>query len=391
MSETLSGIPAPVSGTIGALGDIVGVSQGGVLGVGGSTHKLTLGQILAASGALYAGDPAYGVVADGVTDDTNAWIAVLAAAATAGRYVVAPIGVSLFTTMNIPSNVGIIGRSTESYSGSSGSETLGSVLKATSGTLSGITMAAFSQLMHLQVSGNSSQPCIDASAGNALIFDVDMFGGSDGIRFNTLGAKSEVVLCRIHECTRGISNPVNVRVLGTTIASCGNGITMGNGCNFNKIVGNTIEKSTTNNILIDGTGGVATGTLISGNAIEAAGAANILLRAASYINVSSNLLGRAGRGQVGSPGASTDTTIYLQTCLGCNISGNTSWVGKDDGGTGYSGPFWAVYDDGSNTNCIIGLNVLPYHNNAGSSTSGPINSTSTFNLAASLNQAFWSA
>ena len=89
MSETLSQLPAPISRP--AMGDIVPVTMGYQGPSSGTTFAVPIGRLLSAANLIHAQDPAYGVVANGTTDDTTAWELALNAAFNLGAWVVAPV------------------------------------------------------------------------------------------------------------------------------------------------------------------------------------------------------------------------------------------------------------------------------------------------------------
>lgn len=382
MSETVTQLPAAVRGF---LSDVLPATQGSAgagLGPSGVTRGVSLAQALSANGMLYAGSPTYGVKADNTTNDTSAWAVVMAAAVSLGGIVavVAPYGISIATIV-VPANVVLLSLQRGA-----------SQIASPSAVTPAITLSVGSQLLGLKVVGNAAQPCVQASTTAIVARDLELSGGSSGINFSSLGAGSDVIDCRIHDCGIGIASPSEVGILNTRVTRSGTiGISIITGCNKNRIVGGRIEFSGTSNIAIDGTGGVAPfGNVVSGTSLDAAGGNNLLVRSTRSCTISGIDLGRAGRSQAGTPGSIGDANFYIQSSVGVVFAGNSSWTGRDDGGSGYNGPFYAVYDDGSNQNCIIMGNVLPFHNNSGSPTVGPINSTATFNLAAALNQTFWS-
>lgn len=390
MSETISNLPTTAARLV--LGDGVPVTSGYRGPSTGITFVFTCGDVLSANGLIYAGDPQYGVKADGITDDTNAWGNALGAAFSLGTWVVAPIGsVSLVSAINVPSGVGIIGRSTQSYSASLGPETIGSVIKCTSATAPGITLNAFSQLQSIQVQGSGSQPCIQTAAGFYDIVDVTCFNGSSGISSALSGGASRISRCRIHDCaSTGILAGLDLTIDNTVITSSGDGIRLSNGCNAVRIIGGRIEKGTGYGVIADGTGGTIRDLVIDGVSFDANGKASVALKLVNAAAVHGCIFSRSGQSQGSTPGANDDCHVALTSCNAVSVSGNSSRTGLNDQGGGYNSPFYAIVDGAGNTNSLIAANALAFHNNASSSTSGPINVTTTFNLAASLNQSFWS-
>jgi len=400
MSETLSQLPA---GTTVALGDIAPLTQGSTGPGSGITRKLTIAKILSASRMVLASDPAFagGVQADGSTDDTASWNAALAFAQTAGAAVLAPLGVSRVSAFTVPSNVMILGRSVSprgasatgemTYTAGSGSTTLGSVIQASSGAGPIITLSAYAQLRDLQIVGTGAQPLVDASAGRCLLDNVTMSAGTTGIAFGASAAGGSVVdSCRIHHITgNAIDSPADTLIRGCLINSCTRGISLIANCTDNQIMNNRIEWCTLHSISLTS----VDRCLISGNFCDRSGGNAILLSGASHVIVSNNFAARSGRAQSGTPGNASDAHFNLTGCNAVILSDNASSVSGDDppAAIGYNSPFYGVYDGGSNTNCQITTNVLCYHNNAGSSTTGPINTTVTFNLASGLNVSLWEA
>lgn len=400
MSETLSQLPA---GTTVALSDIAPLTQGSTGPGSGTTRKLTIAKILSASRAVYASDPAYagGVQADGTTDDTSAWNAALAAAATTGSVVIAPLGISRVSAFTVPSNVMVIGRNTSprgasatgelTYSAGSGSATLGSIIQASSGAGPIITLGAYAQLRDLQIVGTNAQTLVDATAGRTWLTNLTLSTGTTGIAFGASAAGGSVVDgCRIHHITgNGIESPADTVIRGCLINACTRGISLIANCTDNQIVNNRIEWCTLHSISLTS----VDRCLISGNFCDRSGGNAILLSSASHVIVSNNFAARSGRAQSGTPGNASDAHFNLTSCNAVIVSDNASSVSGDDApaAIGYNSPFYGVYDGGSNTNCQITTNVLCYHNNASSPTTGPINTTATFNLASGLNVSLWEA
>ncbi len=362
----------------------------------GTTRGLTTAKLLGSNGLVYAGDPAFGVKANGSTDDTSAWTAALAYAASTGAAVLAPIGVSNVTSITIPQNVAIIGRNVEctSVASAQGSISLGSVIFGTSNSLPAIVMSPNSQIRSIQVDGNSGQDCIRLSGstfGSYHIYDADIFGGLNAINGNSTAASLLMSNCRIHECTNGIVNLIDGNIVGNIITSCTTtGMALGANCARVTITGNRI---TANGINLSFNGVASTtpvaNVVVSGNLIQDATGNNVYLNYCHNVVIGSNEIGCGGRGQSGSPGTANDANFQISNCTGVLINGNSTWVGNDI--TSYVGPYWSCWDGGGNVNCQISCNILPYHNNASSSTSGPINVTTTFNLASSLNITYWTA
>lgn len=396
MSETISNMPVAGSAF---LSDIVPVTQGSSGPSTGVSRTITVAKLLNSPGVVYAADAEWsgGVKADGVSDDTAAWAAALGFASVKGAWVIAPLGVSIVSSITIPSNVGIVGRSVESYTGA-GSMILGSVISCSSAVTPGISMGSFSQLYNIQVDGNLAQPCVRVSSGVVQLSDVDCFGGAVGIDFNTLGSHSLAYNCRIHECVIGISNPINTQIAGCLISNCSNhGIALANGCNNNVISGCRVEYSTNDNLHIDGTGGSCNYNTVTGNHFDSAGRNNISMRRVANSAVSGNVLGRAARSVSGGLiGTSIDANFLLANASGITITGNSMWVGLSDGATGYMGPYYALWDDSSNGTSTVPLNIfsaniLQAHNNVSIAPSPvlPINVNTTFNNLISNNVVMW--
>jgi hypothetical protein len=301
--------------------------------------------------------------------------------------------VSIVSSITIPSNVGIIGRSVESFNNASnlGSPTLGSVIKGTGVTGPTITMNSFSQLYNIQVNGNNTVDAINVAAGYATIQDASIFGGLNGINGGAanLGLNNNISNCTIHEnAACGITQVIQSRIENCNINNnVTAGIFNGNNNNQNIIVGNRFSFNGTYAIQMFATSGCY-GHTICGNVIDASGNNNIQLTGVHTSTVSGNVLARAGRSQLGTPGSANDASIYLANCVGVIVSANTSWVGNN-GSSGYVGPFYGVFDGSGNTNCAISSNIFAYNNNSTASTVGPINVTTTFNLASSLNVSYW--
>jgi hypothetical protein len=391
MSETISNLPQTATRT--SQTDIIPVT----IGYGGPGTGITYGKpvadILSASGLIYAADPVFGggVKADGVSDDTTPWTIVLQAAANVGAWVVAPPGVSLVSALTIPDGAAIIGRNVGSYSSTVGFPNLGTVIKGSSASSPTISLGQFCQLHNVQVVGTSAQPCVQATEGYIDLFDCTMLNGSVGVDFLSVGGPSTLMGLRIHDCpTAGIRGAHHVGIGGCSITSCGSGITMTNGCNGVRLSLCRIEFCTNYGITADGTGGVLRDLVINGCSIDASGKANIMLRAVSNSSVAGNSLTRGGQNQAGSPGAADDCNIYMQNCIGVVVTGNSSRTGPNNAGGGYNSPYWAIFDGNGNTNSQIAANIWAFHNNSTGSTGGPINSTSTFNLASTLNVTYWS-
>jgi len=381
LSETISQLPT--TGGAPFLGDAVPITHGWAGASTGNTFAYTVAKLLSAGGYIYAGDPAYGVRADGATDDTSAWTSAFNAAFNASACVIAPLGVSLVSSLEVPSGVSIMGQAPGSTTGS-GFLTGGSVISASSGTAPGVTLDAWSALRGVTIDGSGSQPCVYSSAGYNRLEDCTLFGGSSGVLFAGADGGSSIELCRIHDCgTAGILNAHQVTVESSYITNCGSGVVMTSSNNSLRMSNTRIEQSTNYGITADGPSGILLATTV----IDNSGKNAIKFHAVSGSTITGCSFNRSGQGQVGSPGVTDDSHLYLQACDGVIITGNTSRTGSS---TGYIGPFWAVYDGGSNVHSLIGFNGLTYHNNAGSQTSGPINIGSTFNLASAQNQTWWS-
>lgn len=403
MSETISQLPI---GLTSNLSDIIPLTQGSSGSGTGTTRKITVAKVLSASEVVYAGDPAFagGVLANGTSDDTTAWNAAFATAATTGAVVFGPIGVSKVSSFIIPSNVILIGRNVESRGGSAtgelayasgpGSTILGTVILANS-SATPIIMSAYSQLRDITVIGTSVQTVVNATAGRATLENVNISAGSSGINFNTtLAGGSSVINCRIHGINgNGIDSPVNCIISGNIINNSINGISLLSGCNGNLIVGNRIEWCSGNGITLNGSPSFADRNAITGNWIDRPGGNGIFMNFAAHTTVTGNSINRAGRNQQVTPGNLSDASFNLTNCTGITIHGNSTAVWGDDSPNpiGYNSPFYAIFDGGGNLNCVIGMNILAYHNNANNSTTGPINTTTTFNLAAGQNPSFWEA
>lgn len=393
MSETISQLPP---GSVGFLSDVIPLTQQSTGPGTGTSRKLSSAKVLGSNGLIYAGDPAFGVIANGSADDTNAWVAALAVAAITGAWVVAPTGVSLVTSFTLPSNVGIIGQSNVecvSVANAQGSPILGSVISSSSPSLPTILMAANSRLQDIQIDGNPGQDAVRFNGGafaSYQVDNVDIFGALNGINGNNIAGASVISRCRIHECTNGLANLVDACVVNNTITNnLTAGINLGVGAARVMITGNRISANGINLNFVGNSTTPVANVVATGNMIHDANGNNILTSFCHNVTISGNSVGCAGRTQGTTPGGAQDANYQIGSCVGVVISGNSSWVSNDI--TGYIGPFWAVFDAGGNTNCLISSNILPYHNNAASSTSGPINITTTFNLASALNVPFWTA
>jgi len=395
MSETISQIPA---GSTGFMSDLIPLTQGAAGPGTGTTRTLTTAKVLATSGTIYAGDPSWvgGVKADGISDDTAAWNAAIATASLTGAWVVAPIGVSLVTGLTVPSNVGIMGRSVESYSGT-GSTTLGSIIKSVSSSVPAITMAPFSQLMSLQISGISAQPCVRATGGAVNLTDVTCFGGSIGVDCATAGGQSMISSSRIYQCGIGIANCVATQISDCLISfSSNHGILLSTGCVNNIISGCRIESSANDNIHIETSASDIGGNVITTNSIDSSGKNNISLRNARNTTITGNSIGRGGASSSGIIiGTSVDANIFLSGCAGVAIVGNTTWVGRQNVNS-YTSPYYAIWDDGLNGSGaspvnIFSGNILQCHNNSAILPSPPlaINTTATFSSLVPYNVISW--
>jgi hypothetical protein len=390
MSETVSQLPTTAG--VPALSDVLPITRGYTGTLTGTTYADTVAKALSSNHLIYASDPRYGVVADGATDDTTAWGAALTAAFNLGTWVVAPIGsVSVVSALTIPTGVGILGRSTTSWT-ALGPATLGSVIKCTSASTPGITLNAFSQLQDIQVQGNASQPCVSVSAGYAELVNVTAFGGSVGISGTLTAGSNRIYRCRVHDCaTAGILAGLGLSITDPLITACGNGIQVPFGAHGVSVRGGRITKCIGYGLSADGTTGTLQDLIVSGVEFDANNKASVMLRDIISSTVSGgNVFARSGQGQASTVGSPDDAHIYLQNCTGVVVVGNASRTGLNDSGGGYNSPFYAIYDGSGNTSSIIGQNALAYHNNAIAPTSGPINITSTFNLASGLNQSYWS-
>jgi len=392
MSETISNLPQTATRTEET--DIIPVTIG-YSGPGtGITYGKPVADILSASGLIYAADPTFGggVKADGVSDDTTPWTIVLQAAANTGAWVVAPPGVSLVSALSLPDGAAIIGRNTGSYSSTVGFPNLGTVIQGSSASSPTISLGQFCQLHNIQVVGTSAQPCVQATKGYVDLFDCTMLNGSVGLDFLNVGGPSTLLGLRIHDCpTAGIRGAQHTSIGGATINNCGTGILLTQGCQKVRISLTRIEYCTNYGISADGTGGILRDLMISGgNSFDACGKASVQLRNVTNSALTGNSFTRGGQNQSGSPGGSDDCNVYLQNCNGVIVTGNTSRTGLNDSGAGYNSPYWAIFDAGGNTNCQIAANIWAFHNNSTGPTGGPINSTSTFNLASTLNVTFWS-
>lgn len=394
MSLTISQLPV---GVVGRLSDIIPLTQGSSAPGAGATRGVTTAKILGSNGLVFAGDPAFGVKADGSTDDTSSWTAALGYASATGACVIPPLGVSLVSSITVPPNVAIIGRNVESYNVANGygSGTLGSVISGTSATLPAVIMSLNSQIYNMKIDGNPAQSCIklasSANPGTIQLYDVDVFGGLIGIDCAGVPAYGIVNNCRIHECGTGLANGTDLSITNNIITNCTTaGITLLGSNKRVLITGNRIDTCGIN-INLSGTSSASfvNNVTITGNLLQDSSGNNILLNFCHNVTVTGNEIGCAGRGQSGTPGNASDANFQIANSSACVINGNSTWVGTDN--NAYIGPYYAVYDGGGNTNCLISSNILPYHNNASSSTSGPINITTTFNLASALNVTYWTA
>lgn len=377
MGVTISNLSAS---TAPSLADLLPVTQ--TVGLGNITHKMSLAQLLSVSGVIYAADPLYGVRADGSTDDTAAWNSAFNAAVSRSMPVIAPLGVSMVSAIQVPSNVMLLGHNTGPLS-----PTQGSVIKALSNaTAPTVGMQANSRMQDIQIQGNGTTSAVQFIGDNVTIAQTSIANSAIGLDFGLRGLNSLIAYCSVTGCTIGVSNAAQSRFIVNSITKCNTNVSLNNKSNNNQFSNNYFGYSTTYNVQVV----QSTKNGFTGNLFDAAGSNHISLVQADYTNIVANRLGRAGRNQGSVAGTSGDASFYLQNNKAVNISSNTTWVGQDDGGIGYVGPFWAVYDAGSNTNCIISNNILAYANNSTVSGSGPINSTSTFNLAAGFNQSFWS-
>lgn len=393
MSETISQMP---TGAVGFLSDLIPLTQGATVPGTGNSRRMTTAKVLGSNGLVYAADPAYGVKADGASDDTSAWAAALNYASATGALVVAPMGRTIVSNVTIPQNTGIIGRNVQSYNiaGGIGSASLGSVFVGNTNSQPTITMAANTQLIGVTVDGDPAQDCIRINTGGAYgsitIVDVDIFGGLNGINGNTVPVDTLITQCRIHECANGIINCMDARVALNMIASCTtSGISLGMNCGDVLITENRIYACGQGIVLAGNTTASVTDVVITGNKIRDSSGNNISMSFCRNVTVTGNGLRGAGRSQTSTPGSSADASFQLANCIGCVVTGNQTSVGNEL--TNYVGPFWAIWDGGGNVNCVISSNILAYHNNASGAVSGPINVTSTFNLASALNAAYWSA
>jgi hypothetical protein len=405
MSQTISQLPA---GTSGTMGDIIPITQGSIGPGTGTTRKLSTAQVLSSSQLYYVSNPAFagGALANGVQDDTAAWTAAFSAAQATGGIVVAPIGVSLVSGIAIPANVMVIGYNAESYGASAageqtytagnGSVTLGSVIQSTSGASIIVTMAAYSQIRDIQIVGTGSQTIISATAGRVEIQNVDLSNGSVGVALANNNAGSIVRDSRIHHMSgAGITNPSGCNIYNNTFNSCLSAVTFSAGSNNNMVGENKVAFCSSSSFSLVGTSTTLApmfNTFVA-NVCDRSGNNAFALTFAQYAVITGNGCWRSGRANSGTPnGQPGDAHFNLTNCTGVLIASNTTSVWGDDSplAIGYNSPYYAVFDGAGNINCQIVGNILTWHANSSSSAGSAINVTTTFNLASSLNVAFWS-
>lgn len=352
-------------------------------------------QFLSYSGMLYAGDARWagGVKADGTTNDTAAMNAAIAAAAATGLRLILPVGQILVTSGGLvfPNSCAIEGQcNVQTYTQTAllTVQPYGTyIIAKDSGTNPIMTPAYGSTIRNLQVfSVNQTMTGINMTGGNILLDNVSVLNCKAGLDFDISGNSCRVHNCRFSNNITGILNPLDSHFINTVINANTTGVYFSSGCNFCMFAANRIEFNG-NNVVMAGTpNGAGTNTFV-GNTFDRSGGPALSLTDAENCTFSGNIFLRSGA-NASTPGNSTDCHIYMANCIQTVISSNTSNIGAEDDGSGYLSPYWAIYDGGGNTQCILSANSLGYHNNSSTQTAGPINTTATFNLATNGNLTF---
>ena len=348
---------------------------------------ITVAAAGAGSPPIYLLATGYGVVGDGSTNSTSALNAALADAATVGATVILPLGTILLTpgAVTVSRNVTLIGTNgSQIYLGAASKGTIiRPAATATTGAL--IAMTDESAIGHMSFVGTTAQ--VGVKPGQMCNLEhLNITGCGVGIDFNYGGNGTQVAHCRIHENGIGIQAPVDSHFNDVIVnANTNMGFWIPSGCNLNMVTNCRVEWNNAENIHLDS----CTNNVFSNCTIDRAGRAGIRCGGVTTTSFTGMNIGRCGRDQGGSVGNADDCAIRLTNCRGVVFSGCPTWVYGNDGGGGYVSPFYAVYDGGGNTNCLIRNNILVWHANSATATGGPINTTATFGNLATENAVYW--
>jgi hypothetical protein len=322
---------------------------------------------------IWAAD--FGVTANGSTNDTTAWGNAFTAATGSGKYIVmAPAGVSIISSITIPTGVTLVGAApTNSYLGGTVTTLLGSVLKKTSGTSAAITMSATSVasdnrgggLANIALIGDGTHDGVLCAAAIPFIFDRCIFTSCNSA-INGQYATIFVANCTFSYNSLGIWNVTDSRITHSGFNGNTNGIQLDSGANDNIISHCKIEFNSGNGIQVDTT----EDNVISANIVDSNGASNIRWTNNRNGVINGNIM-RNFADQVTMSG----NHLYLSGNTETAVSGNST---KFDATTGTT-PVNAV-GGGANTSIIMIGNSWRGHSGSTAINASVTGLTTTGNL-----------
>lgn len=323
----------------------------------------------------------YGVKADGTTDDTSAWGTAFSTVSN-GSLVIAPVGISIVSSITTPPGVTLMGTNARPYTGAT---TNGSVIKstATAGSTPVISMSAYSTLVGLTVIGpgtdgygnGTTRACVQWASNSCAMQDVTLTNGWNGLDANYQSVGS-ARFCNFQQCHTGLANPVDSHFIGNQFSSNGTGVYLSPGANHNHFTGNRFEFSAGHNVSIAGISTGKTGeNTFTCNTFDRAGYNAVQMSYARHTTFVGNIFERSGANATAN--TNNDAHVEMDNCTTIVFSGNTSLAAQSDSATGPFSPSWGVWDGGSNSNCLIKNNIWVYHSVNGTNGGG-INVTTTF-------------
>jgi parallel beta-helix repeat protein len=322
----------------------------------------------------------YGAVGDGVTDDRAAIVAALAnnnivSFSDAAYAISAPI--------DLASNKVLVGLEAIRYYSGDASNVRGTRLNATAGFTGAylIGMQSRSAMRDLLVNASGVATGVRNIATSGIGGNLTrvVIYGATGSGFNGNGRGSTIESCWLQDNGVGLKQLVDSRVIGCYINENGIGIQQGNGSGNVMIVGNSIEFNTDDGIQLYQSNTHA----IVGNIIDRNGKAGIRVGSSGLISISGNVLKRNGKNSSGT--ASGDCQIALSYNIGqVSITGNTTGVGAEDDGSGYTSPAYALYREGNSGDLIIAGNGFRGFVTSVQSIPTPDTGTATFSGNAGL-------
>lgn len=335
----------------------------------------------------------HGAKGDGVTDDTAAFAAALAA----GDEVLVPPGQYILgSTVTVPTGKHLRGAWSSIYTAA---PTWGARLRrpaaAAASTDPVLTLAVNAKVTELSVQGASNTTAQHNGikcGGRNVIRDVTVSHCLNGIDGDYKGV-IRVDNCQLHDNVQsGLIATVDSIIVNSYFNVNGtHGINLQAGANDNVISACKFEWNTGHGVNLFQN----KHNIVTNNNIDRNGRAGISATTVDHGMIASNVLRRNGKNSAATP--ADDTQMYLQGCANLVIVGNVTETGGDDDGSGYVSPLTAIrIQDGTNNrvmandltgftsaavNVVSGGSTNVYQGNTGYDVGGFVDLTTAQTIA----------